>query len=157
MIINIILVILSLLLENFFNIYFNFTYPLFTIVSLIFININDKKKYYIFCTIVGFIYDLFFTNFFILNCILFFLLAICIYYIIHSHNKKLLYYIITSIFIIFLYLILLYIILSIYGYINYSLIEFSYIIKNYLIINIIYTIILYFINKKLNMRIYLVR
>ena len=87
MIYCIFLIFISIILENLSNIYlssFNYFVPLFTLLSLIFIYPcfkKEKYKYYIFSSITGFIYDLFFTNFFVLNVLLFFICAFIIYYI----------------------------------------------------------------------------
>ena len=94
MIFNMIIVFISIILENIFNLYitrFNYFIPLFTLVSLIFIfpSFEHKKNnYYITSAIIGFIYDLFFTNFYILNSILFLLVSIGIYYILSTHKNS---------------------------------------------------------------------
>lgn len=142
------IVIISILLENIFNIYFHNFYNLFTLISLIFINIEEKKKYYLYSFFIGFIYDIFFTNFILLNAILFFIISIVIYYELNTHKKDLFHYVITGILVIFLYEFMHFIILNLFQYTKYSLIEFSFIARKYLITNIIYLIMLYFINKK---------
>lgn len=82
--------LLSLFLENICNIYLsNFKYfiPLFTILSLIFAYSflkNEKKYYLLYSFFLGLVYDLFFTNFYVLNSIIFLL---CSYFIYHIFKK----------------------------------------------------------------------
>ena len=120
MIYCIFLIFISIILENLSNIYlssFNYFVPLFTLLSLIFIYPYFKKekyKYYIFSSITGFIYDLFFTNFFVLNVLLFFICAFIVFFI-----------------------------LNFFMYTNYSLLEFSYILKYFLPLNLLYICIIY--------------
>lgn len=156
MIFNIFIVLISLIFENIFNLYFsklNYITPLFTLISLIFVFPyfkNSKKDFYIFSLLVGLIYDLVFTNFYIINSILFLLISIVIFYVLKNHEYNLLMIVITSILSIFLYNILLYLILNLYNYTNYSLIDLSYILKSFLIGNIFYCFIIYFLIMKMH-------
>lgn len=153
MIFNIIIVFISLNLENIFNLYFSsikFLSPLFTLLSLQFCFFyfqNDKKDYLIFTFIIGLIYDLLFTHFYILNAILFTIIGYFIYYIFKNHKYNLLTLLYSSIFSIFLYNFLLFLIFNFYSYQNYTLIDLSIILRNYLIGNIIYSTIIYLLLK----------
>lgn len=145
--------LLSLFLENICNIYLsNFKYfiPLFTILSLIFVYpylSNNKKYYLLYSFFLGLIYDLFFTNFYILNSIIFVLCGYFIYYIFKRFNYSLLTIIITTIFVIFFYNIFCFCILNFFLYTNYSLIEFSIILRYFIILNLIYSLFMYLIIK----------
>lgn len=149
MIYCIFLIFISIILENLSNIYlssFNYFVPLFTLLSLIFIYPYFKKekyKYYIFSSITGFIYDLFFTNFFVLNVLLFFICAFILYYIFNKFEYNFKTILFTSIFTIFLYNFLVFFILNFFMYTNYSLLEFSYILKYFLPLNLLYICIIY--------------
>ena len=147
--------IISIALENMFNIFFNieYFYPLFTLMSLIFLFYkykDNKNKYFIISFLIGFIYDIFFTNFYILNSIVFLICSFFIYYILYNHKNNYLLILVTSIFIILLYNILIYLILEFFQYIDYNLIDLSMIISNFLLLNIIYITIVYFITKKIH-------
>ncbi len=148
------IVLISILLENIFNIYLTsipYIIPLFTLLSLIFIYPKykkDKYKYYFISFIIGLIYDIFFTDFYIVNACLFLLISIFIYYILNNHKINIFTILTACIFSIFLYNILIYLILNFFNYTNYSLMDLSYILRNFLLINIIYTILLYQVFKK---------
>lgn len=145
--------IISIALENMFNIFFNikYFYPLFTLMSLIFLFYqykDNRNKYFIISFIIGLIYDIFFTNFYILNSIVFFVCSFFIYHILYNHKNNYLLILVTSIFIILLYNVLIYLILEFFQYIDYNLIDFSMIVSNFFFINIIYITIVYFIIRK---------
>lgn len=146
----------SILFENVVNLYLSsliyFT-PLFTLISLIFANYylsKNKIKYYIYSSLLGIIYDIFFTNFYVLNSLLFLICAIFIYYIFKRFKFKLLSVIFVSIFIILLYNLLTFFVLNFFMYTNYSLLDFCVIVKHFLIGNVIYSIIMYLIIKLIN-------
>lgn len=117
--------------------------PLFTIVSLLFISKNNK--YYIITLLLGFLYDLFFNNYYILNMIIFTIITYILVLIYKKIKFNYLNNIIIGIFLITIYQSLLYLILYIT---RYSLNDFFYIIPHYYLINIIYIIIITFIYKK---------
>ena len=81
-----IIMLISLALESIINLNISFTsylVPLFSLLSLIliykFLKYN-KKEYFIFAIVSGFIYDLVFTNFYVLNSVLFLLNSFIIYF-----------------------------------------------------------------------------
>lgn len=143
------LVFISIIFENLSNIYlslFNYFIPLFTLLSLIFVYPflkKDKCKYYIFSSLTGLIYDLFFTNFYILNILLFLICAFFIYYIFNKFKYNFKTILFTSIFIIFLYNFLIFFILNFFMYTYYSLLDFSYILKFFLPLNLLYICFFY--------------
>lgn len=150
MIFNILLVLISILTENIFNIYFNIDIlsPIFTLMSLIIIskNFNSKKnEFLLFSLLTGFVYDLFFTNFYILNALIFFICSIIIYYIFSKFEYNLLNVIIISIVVIIIYNTFIYLILNFFKYTSYNITAFLNILKNYFIINIIYISLLYIV------------
>ena len=110
--------------------------PLFTLVSLIFL--KKDNHYFIKCFLIGILYDLVFTNLFIINGILYLFIG----FIIKRINNSIIKNIITGILIIFLYQLLLFILFNISKYQIYSLNEFIYILPKYFIINIIYILII---------------
>ena len=151
---NIILVIISLIFENIINMIFSnnsYILSLFTILSLIFIYPyykNSKKDYLLFSMIVGFIYDVINTNFYILNPLIFVLISYFIYMFFRKFKYKLLNVILVSIFVILFYQFLLFVIFNITSSSRYSINDFIFIINHYYIINILYLICLYFISTK---------
>lgn len=158
MIINIIIIFISTIFELLLNLYIktnSYLVPIFTLLSLIFIYPyfrNSKKDFFIFSSIVGFIYDLVFTNFYILNAFIFLLISTIIYYYFKKFNYKLLNIIIISIIIILLYNLILFLVFNIYKYNSYTLLEFIYIIKHFYIINLIYITFTYFILYKVYLK-----
>lgn len=133
--------ILSLFLELLFNQIIpksSYFLPLFTLVSLLFIKRNNK--YYIYLFILGFIYDLFFTEVIFLHSIIFLFLG----FIIKLFKRNLL----VLLLVITIYQVLLSISYILINNININFNEFIFIIKHYYIINIIYYLILSIIYKK---------
>jgi len=107
--------------------------PLFTLVSILFI----KKKNYIFLFILGFIYDLFFTEIIFLHSIIF-----VIFGLIKKNN------LFICILVITLYQIILYIFYYLFQIQIISIKELFFITTHYYILNIIYYFILSIIYKK---------
>ena len=107
--------------------------PLFTLVSILFI----KKKNYIFLFILGFIYDLFFTEIIFLHSIIF-----VIFGLIKKNN------LFICILVITLYQIFLYIFYYLFQIQIISIKELFFITTHYYILNIIYYFILSIIYKK---------
>lgn len=133
--------IISLFIELLFsNIISKNTYilPLFTLVSLLLIKRNNK--YYLYLFILGFLYDLFFTEIIFLHSIIFLLLGVFI-----KLFKRNIILVITT---ITLYQILIFIIYSLLNIININILELLYIMSHYYILNIIYYYILCIILKR---------
>lgn len=155
MIYNIIIVIISLILDIIFNLLLksnSYLLPLFTLISLI--NIypyfkNSKKDYLIFSLIVGFIYDLFNNYFFILNPIIFFIISDFIYNYFRRFNYNLIFNILLSFLIIIIYELLMLLIYNLTNYQIYTINEFLYIFPHFFISNILYIIIIYFSREKI--------
>ena len=148
------IILISLILESILNIYINtnsYLVPLFTFLSLIFIypEFKNSKKYF-FCLsiILGIIYDILFTNFYILNLIVFFIYSFIIYYYFKKYQYNFINIIIVSVIGIIIYNLLLFIIFNIFNYYNYNLHDLLFIIKHFFIINIIYSALFYLIINK---------
>lgn len=156
MVTSIIIFLGSLILEMIINMIISvnsYMVPLFSLLSLIFIYPylkKDKIKYLLISFMLGFIYDLVFTNFYVLNSFLF----LTISYLIYLYFKKLKYntlnVFVLSILLIFLYNILLFIIFNLTKYNTYNIDSFIFIIKHFFIINLIYALIINLINKKIS-------
>ncbi len=125
--ISIISLFLELLLDQFIPKQL-FLFPLFTLISILFL----KKKNYIFLFILGFIYDLFFSEIIFLHSIIFILISL-----IKKRN------IFIVILIITIYQILIYLIYNL----NINIKELIFIMCHYYILNIIYYYILRIIYK----------
>lgn len=110
--------------------------PLFSLVSLIFL--KKDKNYYIKCFFIGVLYDLVFTNLFIINGIIYLFIGLIIKKIKNFNINN----IIIGIIIIIFYQLILFILFNISKYQIYSLEEFIYILPRYFIINIIYILII---------------
>ena len=158
MIIAIIYVTISFLLDGLISNYtaINIVNPsyfrtIFSVISLIVIYeyFDNEKKYLYILLVLGLLFDIVYTNTFILNIIIFL--------IIHLINKKIDYFLpnntftinIKSLISISLYHILTYIILILVNYNNYNIKLLYIILTRSIIMTIIYTTISYIILKKL--------
>lgn len=156
MIYNTIIIIISLILDSTLNLILKSTsyfLPLFTLISLIFIYPyfkNDKKSYLFISILIGFIYDIFNTYYFILNPIIFLIISDIIFSLYHRFKFNFITVTLFTIFIVFIYQILLLLIFNLTNYQIYTINEFTKIISHYFIINILYSAALYFIFKKIN-------
>ena len=110
--------------------------PLFSLVSLIFL--QKDQNYYIKCFFIGVLYDLVFTNLFIINGIIYLFIGLIIKKIKNFNINN----IIIGIIIIILYQLILFILFNLSKYQMYSLEELIYILPRYFIINIIYILII---------------
>lgn len=126
--------VLDYILSYFFNIY-----PLFTILSIIFM--KSKNKYFI-TLIIGFLYDITFTNTLFLNAIIFYLILIFNNNYFKNHKFNLLNILKISISYIIFYRITIFLILSIYQVIDFNIYRLLFIIM-FSLINIIYVIFRY--------------
>lgn len=154
MIFGIIISAISFLLDAFLSMYIpisvsnnNILVPMFTIVSLIIIlpyfN-NDSKKYLITCFIFGLIYDISFTNTFLLNALLFLVIGYIIIFLNETLSNTLFSLIIKMLIIITFYDLITYLILLLLNYIDYGIISLVIKIGKSLTLNIIYLTLMYF-------------
>ena len=117
--------------------------PLFTLLSIILLK---KDKYYLFkCFGLGVLYDLVFTDLYIVDGIIYLLFG----FIIKNIKVNIINNILISVLFIIFYQVLLFIIFNITKYQIYSINELLFIIPHYFIINIIYIIISSFIMHKI--------
>ena len=145
----IILSFIGIILDNIINIHFSYLFsPIFTLINLIFIYdlFNDKEKYFITSFIIGLIYDLFFSNFYVLNAIIFLTISMIIYILKSIKKDSFIKEILICLIVIFTYNVFLFLLFNFFSYKHISIIDFIYILPNYLI-NIIYFIILKLIFK----------
>lgn len=150
-IIGFIIIILDGLLVYFIPSYFNelnYFYPMLSITYLVFLY-GYSKKYLKTSFILGFIYDLLYSNIFLYNSLIFLLLG--------KINKKIFNYLQIN---LFNKIIILILNIIIYDSINFLIIYFSkynyvlfndliYKILHSLLLNILFIIILYFFFKKI--------
>ncbi len=113
-------------------------YPLF----------KDDKMYLIYSFIYGVIYDLFFTNLFLLNGFLFLFVGLISIYIYNNLENSIIKNIIYIIFIISLYYFVFSILIFIFNLVPISFNKYIYIVKSSMISNIIYGTIIYLVINK---------
>lgn len=144
---HIIIYLISIFLDGAFNIIFPYSIlcSLFSILSLIIIYpfFNNKIKYIKFSLIFGLIYDILFTNFYIFNIFIFFIISVIIYYFFNKNTYNLFNVFILNIIIIHLYIILVLIMFNISNYGINLFSELIFILPHFYISNIIYIIISY--------------
>mgnify|MGYP004659966547 CR=1 FL=1 len=155
-----IIMLISLALESIINLNISFTsylVPLFSLLSLIliykFLKYN-KKEYFIFAIVSGFIYDLVFTNFYVLNSVLFLLNSFIIYFYFKKMKYNLLNIILITIICSSMYNLMLFTLFNIFSYSTYSFLDFSYILGHFIIINVIYIILGYILLNKTKLKEY---
>lgn len=123
-----------------------FLIPLTTVMSLILIYpylYNCKKNYYIICFITGLIYDITYTNTFMLNASIFLLLGYLIFNINIIITNNSFNVILIGLLIIFIYRILTYLILVFIDYTEFSINVLFKSIGFSLLFNIIYISLMY--------------
>ena len=122
-IISFITILLDGIIVYFSNISFgqlNIFYPMLTISLIPFFDRRKIKKYYQNCFIIGFIYDLFYSNIFLFNAMLFLLLGFVDLNILKRMKNNLFWYIVIVVVNIILYdtINFLFVIMSNYQLIN---------------------------------------
>ena len=122
--------------------------PLFSLMTIIFIDKKDKHKYLFKVTIIGLIYDIFYSNFYILNGIIFFLLGLVTYYFYKKIKPSVIINLVYGLFLILSYQLLLFIVYNITRYRIININELLFIIYHYIIINIVYVLVMSFIRKR---------
>ena len=151
-------VIISFLLDGLLSNYFNFSLinpslfkTIYTIIALVVIlpYFNNDKKYLYILLGTAILFDIVYTNTFILNIVLFFLIYILNKFFDFFMPHNLLNSNIRSILSVTLYYILTFIILNIVKYNEYSFSLLLNIITHSIIMTIIYTTILYLLTKYL--------
>lgn len=134
----------------------SYLYPLFSLMSMViiypYLKKRETKKYYFLCVVLGFFYDLLYTNTLFLNTIFFLLLALLTKMLYNLINHTIYSTVCISIFMISLYRLGNYLVFLLIGYIDLNLKLLFRSIYSSLLLNIIYVVLFYysvrFINKK---------
>jgi len=148
MIILIISFLLDILVSKFIT-YNSLLYPLFSILSLIFIypNFHKTNHYYIYSFILGFLYDILIDTIF-LNAFIFLLLSYLLKLIFKKIPYNYLSVLLISIFTIIYYRLIIYSILIFINYLKFDIFILLKSISSSLLLNIIYISIMYLITSK---------
>ena len=158
MIIIIIYTIISFLLDGLISNYtaINLVDPsylrtIYTIISLVIIYhyFDNQKKYLYILLILGLLFDIVYTNTFILNTTIFFIIYLILQKLDYLLPNNLLTINLKSLIAITTYHVLTYIILLLVNYNSYNLKLLFIILSRSIIMTIIYTTISYFIIKKI--------
>lgn len=158
MIIAITYVIISFLLDGLISnlLPFNLIDPsyfktIYSIVSLVIIYnyFDNQKKYLSILIVLGFFFDIVYTNTFILNIVIFFAIYIVLSYLDYIIPTNIITVNLKSIACVFSYHILTYIILLLANYNNYQIKLLGLILLRSIIMTIIYTTISYIVIDKI--------
>ncbi len=161
MIVLLIYLIFSFILDAFSSLYLNFSIEtisifktIYTIISLVIIYnyFKNKTKYLIILTISGILFDIVYTNTFILNIVIFLVIYLIIKYLDYLMPNNIFTINVKSIISIIIYYILTYLIMLLSNYSIYPFILLLKIITHSLIMTIIYTTISYLILEKINIK-----
>lgn len=156
MIIAIILLIISFITEGLISNYISSSFyltnlfsTLYTLICLVVIYpyFNNKKKYYILLIVFGILFDIVYTNTFLLNVFVFLVISLIIRVLNFILPENILITNVISIITIISYHILSYTILTIINYNSYPITLLFNICINSIIMTIIYTSLLYLISK----------
>lgn len=166
MIISTIILIISFLLDGIMSYYLtsNTTFvsifsTIYTVIALVIIYkfFSNEKKYLFFCVLFGLLFDITYTNTFIFNAFLFFIIGINIILLNTKLANNIFNNTIFSLISIFLYYILSNIILIFINYTSFNTYLLFKILINSILMTIIYslicTIIVDKLNKKFNFKI----
>lgn len=140
------------LFSNFISINTNLFNPILPLIALLIIYPyfkKNNKKYLIYSTIYGFIYDLFYTETFILYAFLFFVISILIIKLDKYFSRNIINIVFMTLLIVISYRIIAYIILVLINYLSFNILLLFKSIYSSLILNILYALILYILyNRK---------
>lgn len=154
MLVVIIINIISFLLQGIISNYLNYTISnpsllstIYTIITIVIVSkyFDDERKYYLLAVSFGLLYDLVYTNTFILNAILFLTIAIMARHLTKLLSDSILSINIITLISIFAYHILSFIILVIISYNTYNLKLLLTICTHSIIMTIIYTSLIYYL------------
>ncbi len=159
MIFQIIVVIISFFLDGILSNFLpymlgdlSFFTPYFTLISLVIVYpyfIKKEKKYYILVGIIGFLYDLFYTNLLFTHAIFFLIIGLIVSLICKKMQLNLLTNLFINFLIIIIYQVIFALCLFIFNVVPVNIENTLYLIGHSLILNIIYGEILYLICKYL--------
>lgn len=158
MIIAVIYVIISFLLDSILSTYFpstisNLSYfnTIYSIISLVIIYsyFQNDKKYIIILVILGIIFDIVYTNTFLVNVVIFFIIYLIVKNLDYIIPDNLFTINVKSLISIYIYHILTYILLLLTNYNNCNLLVLGNILIRSTVMTIIYTSISYILFKKI--------
>ena len=150
LIISLILVLLDGLITYLIPLYFNklnYLYPMLTITFLSFLIKKKSNSSYLIILIIGFIYDILYSNILFYNAFLFITLAYFDNFFLKTKNS-LIKYLLLGIINIIIYDSFTFILILITSYNTVNILDLLYKIKHSLLINIMSIFICYFISKK---------
>lgn len=127
--------------------------PLFTLMAIIIIYpyFKDRELDYLkYCILVGFIYDIVFTDTLLLNAILFTIVGTVVIILGYVFSGNLLTTLLTALMVIILYRVIGYAILCLSGYLLYSFNHLLDSINSSILLNIIFISLLFWISDKLS-------
>lgn len=152
---------LAFILEFVFNIYFydSIFLPLIILTSLILVEPffkGNSNRYYIYCFLVGFLYDFVYTGNYFMDAGLFLLVGIMACIISFYMPNNFLVFMLKLFFLIIIYRLCSFIFFSLNGIVDFSFGVLFKCLYSSLILNVVYGIILYFIlyfiSKKFNVK-----
>ena len=150
-IISLVIIIIDGIITYFIPSYFNklnYLYPMLTISLIPFLYNFSTKDYYRFIFILGIIYDLLYSNFFLLNAFVFLLIGYIDIAITRIFKVNIIVYITLIILNICIYDFILFVLVCLTDYQSLSIMDYFYKIKNSIILNLIFGIICYLIKFK---------
>ncbi len=157
-----VLTFIAFYLENLFASFFNTgaLWNLYVICTLVLVYPffhNDNKKYLIYCLLVGFFYDVIFTNTLFLHSIIFYILGWSIikinFYVVNSVYTT----VYIALAIIFLYLLITYLLYGLTGQLVMSIEHFLIQYYNVILLNIIYNGIIFVIIEKISKKYHILK
>lgn len=153
--------IFSFILDSFSSLYLNFSIEtisifktIYTIISLVIIynHFKNKTKYIITLILSGILFDIVYTNTFILNIVIFLIIYIIINYLDYLMPNNIFTINLKSIISINVYYILTYLIMLLSNYNTYPIKLLLKIMTHSILMTIIYTSISYLILKRINIK-----
>lgn len=151
LILSLVVLLLDGLISYYYPSFFhqqNYFFPMLSISLLPFLYKNNTKDYYRLSLILGFIYDLLFSHIFLLNTLIFFMLAKVNVNLLKVLKNNLFTYLLLVIINICLYDIILFSLILLTGYANVSIVDLYNKITHSLLLNILSVFVFFFLFKK---------
>ncbi len=145
------IIILDGLITYYIPSYFNnlnYLYPMLTISLIPFILKNNLKDYYKIVFILGIIYDIFYSNIFLLNALVFLIIGRIDIKVLKLVKENIIIYLCLVILNIMIYDGIMFSLIYLTNYESITLYGYFYKVKNSIILNIIFGSLCYFIKKK---------
>ena len=150
LLISLLLIILDGLIIYYIPSYFNklnYFYPMLTISSIPFTYLSKKRNNYILPVVIGIIYDLFYSNIFLYNAIIFLIIANIDFEIIKHFKISLLLFILLAILNIVIYDTINFLLIILTSYQSVGLMDLIYKIDHSILLNIMSVFVLWFLFK----------